>query len=331
MMDADIEHLVLSGKLFGTDTGSSSPERTPSPSLSFESTDAFDDEKHGRDGTDPVHESIGMGPGRTGVKGVIRDQHEAQAIQAAKREKEMEALRKRMERGNLGGKTFLEEEREKRALEGWEEGDEDELAQRIRRDVLGRPKEGPFGHLREVGRAGFVTAVEGEERGVWVAIHLYEPSLDRCYTLDDTLSKLARLYPQTKFLRARAAALGFASKGSSTKRYASRQQSMPGRFADDGDDDPYDDREEEKAPYYDEEEYEEVDVDTDMLPTLLVYRDGELVHNWVRVDWEAGKAGIEELLSRRHIISEMSTSGNGNCGLPLDEEDLVWSDEEAIS
>jgi hypothetical protein len=73
---------------------------------------------------------------------------------------------------------------------------------------------------------------------------------------------------------------------------------MPGRFADDGDDDPYDDREEEKAPYYDEEEYEEVDVDTDMLPTLLVYRDGELVHNWVRVDWEAGKAGIEELLSR---------------------------------
>jgi hypothetical protein len=116
-----------------------------------------------------------MGPGRTGVKGVIRDQHEAQAIQAAKREKEMEALRKRMERGNLGGKTFLEEEREKRALEGWEEGDEDELAQRIRRDVLGRPKEGPFGHLREVGRAGFVTAVEGEERGVWVAIHLYEP------------------------------------------------------------------------------------------------------------------------------------------------------------
>lgn len=116
-----------------------------------------------------------MGPGRTGVKGVIRDQQEAQTIQAAKREKEVEALRKRMERGNLGGKTFLEEEREKRALEGLEEGDEDELARRIRKDVLGRPKEGPFGHLREVGRAGFVTAVEGEERGVWVVIHLYEP------------------------------------------------------------------------------------------------------------------------------------------------------------
>lgn len=116
--------------------------------------------------------------------------------------------------------------------------------------------------------------------------------------MDDTLSKLARLYPQTKFLRARAAALGFASKGSSTKQYASRQQSMPGRFIDNDHDDPYYDDEEEKTPYYDEEEEEEEDVDTDMLPTLLVYRDGELVHNWVRVDWEAGKAGIEELLSR---------------------------------
>lgn len=72
---------------------------------------------------------------------------------------------------------------------------------------------------------------------------------------------------------------------------------MPGKFADD--EDPYDDgEEEEKTPYYDEEEYEEEDVDTDMLPTLLVYRDGELVYNWVRVDWEAGRAGVEELLSR---------------------------------
>lgn len=115
-----------------------------------------------------------MGPGRTGVKGVIRDQHEAHTIQASKREKEIEALRKRMERGNLGGKTFLEEEREKRALEGLEGDLEHDRGGRVRRDILGRPKEGPFGHLREVGRAGFVAAVEREERGVWVVVHLYE-------------------------------------------------------------------------------------------------------------------------------------------------------------
>ncbi|KIJ58508.1 hypothetical protein HYDPIDRAFT_163282 [Hydnomerulius pinastri MD-312] len=332
-MDADIEHLVLSGKLFGTNSRSSSPERSPSPSaVSFASNDSFDstDEKNGRNGNapaDPVHESIGMGPGRTGVKGVIRDQHEAQAIQAAKRGKEMEAVRKRMERANLGGKTFLEEEREKRALEGGDGEDEGEAKGGMRRDVLGRPKEGRFGHLREVGRAGFVSAVEREERGVWVVVHLYESSLDRCYALDDTLSRLARLYPQTKFLRARAAALGFASTGTSSKRHISQQKSMPGRFIDD-EEDPYDDGAEEKTPYYDQEEDEEDDVDTDMLPTLLVYRDGELVHNWVRVDWEAGKAGVEDLLARRHIISA-SGAGGGNCGLPSDgEDDLIWSDEE---
>ncbi|KIJ21386.1 hypothetical protein PAXINDRAFT_164901 [Paxillus involutus ATCC 200175] len=330
MQDADIEHLVLSGKLFGTDSRSSSPERSPSPSLSFASTDSFElgDGKPVSD-ADAVHESIGMGPGRTGVKGVIRDQHEAQAIQAAKREKEIEALRKRMERGNLGGKTFLEEEREKRALEGLnDDGLEDDLGTSFRRDLLGRPKEGRFGHLREVGRSGFVAAVEREERGVWVVIHLYESSLDRCYALDDTLSRLARLYPQTKFLRARAAALGFASTRSSSKRYTSRQQGMPGKYIDD-EEDPYNDSTGEKTPYYDDEdEYEEEDVDTDMLPTMLVYRDGELVHNWVRVDWEAGRAGVEELLAKRHIIAA-TTSGDGNCGLPSDgEDDLIWSDEE---
>ena len=80
---------------------------------------------------------------------------------------------------------------------------------------------------------------------------------------------------------------------------------MPRRFDDE--DDPYGHGEEEvKTPYYDEEEYEEEDVDTDMLPTLLVHRDGELVHNWVRVDWEAGEAGVEELLSR-HVVRPCSS------------------------
>ena len=44
----------------------------------------------------------------------------------------------------------------------------------MRRDVLGQPKEGRFGHLREVDKAGFVAAVEREAHGVWVVIHLYE-------------------------------------------------------------------------------------------------------------------------------------------------------------
>jgi hypothetical protein len=31
---------------------------------------------------------------------------------------------------------------------------------------------------------------------------------------------------------------------------------------------------------------------------MLVYKDGELVRNWVRVDWEMGEEGVEGLLKR---------------------------------
>lgn len=57
--------------------------------------------------------STGMGPGRTGVKGVIRDHDEAAALIRAKRASDISALNRAMERASLGGKTFLEEEAER--------------------------------------------------------------------------------------------------------------------------------------------------------------------------------------------------------------------------
>jgi hypothetical protein len=39
-----------------------------------------------------------------------------------------------------------------------------------------------------------------------------------------------------------------------------------------------------------------VNVDVDMLPTVLVYRGGQLEHTFIRVDWEAGQGGIQNLL-----------------------------------
>lgn len=123
-----------------------------------------------------------MGPGRTGVKGVIRDQHEAAALHAERRARELKEVRRRMERANLGGKTFLEEEAEKEAAAAAALDHAD-----LRVDVLGLPKAGRFGHLREVGRGGFVSAVEREGRGVWVVVHLYESvsagELDRVFFL----------------------------------------------------------------------------------------------------------------------------------------------------
>jgi len=192
-----------------------------------------------------------------------------------------------------------------------------------KKDMFGRKKDTRFGHLREVGLQGFVDAVEQEERGIWVVVHLYEPSVDRCYTLDETLSKLARIYPDTKFLRSRAAALGFASTSSGVAPPLTGSGTINTRHIDDDDkDDPYEDG------TYDEfdqdggylEVYDEDSVDMDMLPTMLVYRDGELVHNWVRVDWEAGTAGVEELLIKYHILPQAYTM-EGTSDIPSDDED----------
>jgi hypothetical protein len=89
--------------------------------------------------------------------------------------------------------------------------------------------------------------------------------------------------------------LGFASlKPKGSQVGSSRLGSLR---EEDDEDDPYayDDKDD-----YDEEE-EDVDddnVDLDVLPTMLVYRNGDLVHNWVRVDWEAGEAGLEEYLTK---------------------------------
>lgn len=104
-----------------------------------------------------------------------------------------------------------------------------------------------------------------------------------------------------KFLRARASALGFATKSASSKKRSrvsstsriTKAALMPSKYAED-DDDPYGDGQNDEDAEYDEEEDD--NVDTDMLPTLLVYQSGELVYNWVRVDWEAGRGGIEEFL-----------------------------------
>lgn len=55
-------------------------------------------------------------------------------------------------------------------------------------------------------------------------------------------------------------------------------------------------------PEFDEHESDEAedeDIDLDMLPTLLAYCDGELVHTWVRVDWEVKEFDdIENLFSK---------------------------------
>lgn len=181
LQNGDIEELVLSGKLFNPPSRSSSPvrSRSPSPTLAQWPTEDsgydYDSDAERRKaierhiGDDAQQESVGVGvPGRTGVKGVIRDSREAAATARAKRNNDLRALNRAMEKASLGGKTWAEEERERLARKAFEEGRRPEHAEESTRRVR-------FGHLREVGVRGYVQAVEGEERNIWVVVHIYDP------------------------------------------------------------------------------------------------------------------------------------------------------------
>jgi len=101
----------------------------------------------------------------------------------------------------------------------------------------------------------------------------------------------------TKFIRVKATAIGFALKSASTTEVIGLSSTQTSRVK--GDQSLYVVGEDTDFNNYDNgyiDEDEEAEADTDMLPTMLVYEKGELLHTWVRVDWEAGKDGIEDLL-----------------------------------
>ena len=180
---------MLSGALFNGQERSSSPARSPSPDAgardwppispaSSEDSDAdYDSDAARRDAVnrmvgdgnkgaaDTPPEPIGMRPGRTGVKGVIRDRAEAEARARSQKAKELTQKAERMAPASRGAMTVLEEEALRERERTFAEG---------RLNITGGFK-GKFGHLREVGVKGFVEAVEKEERGVWVVVHLYDP------------------------------------------------------------------------------------------------------------------------------------------------------------
>jgi hypothetical protein len=110
-----------------------------------------------------------MGPGRTGVKGVIRDRAEALATERAKKSMEISALNRQLEKTSLaaGGRTWEEDDADRRAREGLEP---------ISR-TLGGPKQDVtkrYGHLREVGAENYVNAVEDDNARV--VVHIYDPA-----------------------------------------------------------------------------------------------------------------------------------------------------------
>ena len=97
------------------------------------------------------------------------------------------------------------------------------------------------------------------------------------------------------------------SSGFPLTRRPSRQILVPGRYADEDDADDDDSDEDDHG----NQGWEDDAVDTDVLPTLLVYRGGQLIQTWVRVDWEA-KTGVEDLLRRRESHYSLQTMVTGS-------------------
>ncbi|GAA6044300.1 hypothetical protein JCM8097_006755 [Rhodosporidiobolus ruineniae] len=229
----------------------------------------------------PAGGGRGKGQSRnTGVKGVQADYREHLAQQ-----------REQQKLGGGGGGGLAREMKRKMVIslsgDGEEKRQDDEELEAIRRKRLeelqgsseraggpGRKEARTFGHLREVGMEGFVGAVEEEEAGTAVLVHLYEPEIPPCHYLNQHLSTLARLHPSTKFLRAQASEVEFMT--------------------------------------------DHLGTDVDTLPTVLLYRGGELEHVWVRFDLEVeggevgegerGRRGVEEVLASKNAIDLNSSS-----------------------
>lgn len=126
----------------------------------------------------------GMPPGRTGVKGVLRDHKEAQDMERERRRQEIRDMNRQMEKMSTGVKTAMDEERErgleKMMLEGLDPSTLMGLssANSAMFGDFNVKVKGKYGHLREVGIKNFVDAIEKETRGIWVVVHLYEPVSD---------------------------------------------------------------------------------------------------------------------------------------------------------
>jgi len=99
----------------------------------------------------------------------------------------------------------------------------------------------------------------------------------------------------TKFIRVKATSIGFALRKTTETGALGPSSTNSAKLR--GDQDRFvvsEDADFEEELY--EEEEEEAEADTDMLPTMLVYEKGNLLHTWVRVDWEAGRDSIENFL-----------------------------------
>lgn len=111
-----------------------------------------------------------MGPGRTGVKGVLRDRAEAAAMARTRRARDVADLNRAFEKSSLGGKTWAEEEKERLG----ENTRLEKTGAEVPKILDGDSRRGIFGHLMEIGLRTFLPAIE-EPSHIWVVVHIFDP------------------------------------------------------------------------------------------------------------------------------------------------------------
>lgn len=340
----DLEARILSGGGFPNSptlspTRSPARSRSPSPDPLFPANGDLSD-------SDISDSQFGM-PSRpsnsatqvdspqngTGVKSVIRDRNEAARRDREKHIEHVRSINHRLEKMALITTTYAQDEELRLLEKATEEGLSQD--QGISKRMLSQ-RPGRFGHLREIGPSGFIDAIDGAPKDTWVVLHIYDPTSSRCHELDSTLARLARQYPNTKFIRTRAGAIGFATFMPTPKpRRSNFLRNFVGQACDEedyelDDDVIYNDADEEEEFEDGNQASQSEQIDSDLFPTMLVYRGGELVYTWIRVDWEADgwikrKEGgsmdnpMEALLKGHNIIQH---SKHDNCGFSSDDEDL---------
>lgn len=171
-MPDTLEEAALSGALFQPAERSGSPTHSDISTSSEPNTDdeLFSDLDNPSGPSEsstallPEHEASHAAGPQTGIKGVLNDQNAHARSSRARGIKEAEEVRKRMEKVAIVGNTWQEEE-EARKKEKEGDGVEEWRKKRMM-EMKGK------GALREVGKEGYVTAVEREG---WVVVLIYEP------------------------------------------------------------------------------------------------------------------------------------------------------------
>ncbi|WVW80821.1 hypothetical protein I302_102810 [Kwoniella bestiolae CBS 10118] len=310
-MPDSLETAALNGSLFTFDDSPPSPARSNSSAsllntddeLGSDLDDGPSSSKIGQRGdisgrgVPQVNSQVEHDGPQTGPKGVISDRKAHSTIQQQRKDRELQDRVMEQNRNAIVGLTVHEEDRlrkqqeEERELDEWRRRRKEQLMRKSEGDseeeeIGGRRESVKRGGVRELDKNTFL---DGVERVGWVVVLIYEPEIPRCVSLIASLLHLALNLPSPSTLsipitlfKARATSLQFSllpPTSSSTVQYE--------------DEDPV------GRP------------DPDVLPTMLVYKNGELEKNWVRVDWEVDEGGVEGLLRREGILPTVGRMGGG--------------------